>query len=108
MVDFSDYKYLSEHLDESKRSQTSLSEQACWKIIIELLDALSILHKNSFILRALKSNSVFMFRDFSVKISDLNHAVQRQMGEITKFIVDDDYVGSAYYSRYFLMLISCC
>lgn len=64
-----------------------------------MLDALHLLHKHNFILRALKCASVLLFRDFTVKIADMNYAVQRQVGEISKYIVDDDYVGSAYYSR---------
>lgn len=51
-----------------------MKEEEAWKIIIQVVKGLRVLHKNGIIHRDLKPSNIFLFKDGRVKLGDFNVA----------------------------------
>ena len=56
-----------------------MTEEDCWKIIIQIVRGVGVLHNNGIIHRDLKSANIFLFKDGRVKLGDLNVAKCREV-----------------------------
>ena len=77
-----------------------LSEADCWKIIIQLIRGIHVLHQNGIIHRDLKSQNIFMFRDGRIKLGDMNVALCRDVADRDQYESSEDFqIGTPFYSR---------
>ena len=59
-------------LNKRKKNKTKFSEEEIWEIFIQIVKGLKILHKHKVLHRDLKSANVFLNKDGTVKLGDLN------------------------------------
>lgn len=63
---------LYEKLSNLTRKRSTMSENQIWGILISMVKALKVLHSMKIFHRDLKSANVFLFKDGSAKLGDLN------------------------------------
>lgn len=63
---------LYEKIVNHTKKRTSMSENQIWSILISMVKALNQLHSMKIFHRDLKSANVFLFKDGSAKLGDLN------------------------------------
>jgi serine/threonine protein kinase len=81
-MEYSDYGDLFDLILRYQDVKKHMSEEDCWKIIIQLIRGVEVLHANGIIHRDLKSQNILMFRDGRVKIADMNVALCRDVANI--------------------------
>ena len=72
VMEFADDGDLYQKILKQQKANQLIDEKEIWKIIIEMARALNILHQKKIFHRDLKSANVFMNRDGSSKLGDLN------------------------------------
>jgi NIMA (never in mitosis gene a)-related kinase len=90
-----DCKDLFELIKRYKSADKYMSEEDCWKIIYQILQGLSCLHKRNILHRDLKSSNIFLFKNGLVKIGDMNVATR-----LTPLKLNKTLTGTPYYARY--------
>ena len=79
VMEFADSGDLYQKIIESRKRQRLFEESDIWRIFIQLVKGLKALHELNILHRDLKSANVFLMRDGSVKLGDLNVSkVQRK------------------------------
>ena len=72
VMEFADGGDLNSKIKEIKQKKTYFDEKTIWSTLIQILEGLNYLHKSCIIHRDLKSANIFLTKDGSVKIGDLN------------------------------------
>lgn len=72
MIEYADDKDLYQKIKERSESENYFPENQIWLIFLQLLRALNALHKNRIMHRDLKSANVFMNKDMTAKLGDMN------------------------------------
>lgn len=76
-----------------KKADKLMPEEDCWKMVIQIIKGLYILHKNGIMHRDIKAGNVFLFKDGIVKLGDLNVAKTYKQTDFFK-----TQTGTPYYS----------
>ena len=63
-----------------KQTQSSAEEKDIWLLLTHILQALNVLHQNKILHRDLKSANVFISKDNTHKLGDMNVSKVAQMG----------------------------
>ena len=71
-MEFADNGDLQARMDEIKRSGAYMSEDSIWSMAVKLLSALHCLHSLKIVHRDIKCANVFLCKDGSLKLGDLN------------------------------------
>ena len=66
----------------SMQMNIPLNEEKIWKLCLEILSGLSILHKQNLIHRDIKSKNIFLTKDGHAKIGDFGICIHPRNGEI--------------------------
>ena len=72
VMEYADGGDLYQQIKENKKTQTLFEESDIWRIFIQLVKGLKALHELNILHRDLKSANVFLMKDGSVKLGDLN------------------------------------
>ena len=72
VMEFADGGDLYQKIVENRKTQRLFEESDIWRIFIQLVKGLKALHELNILHRDLKSANVFLMRDWSVKLGDLN------------------------------------
>ena len=72
VMEYADGGDLYQKIKESKKNQTLFEESDIWRIFIQLVKGLKALHELNILHRDLKCANVFLMKDGSVKLGDLN------------------------------------
>ena len=72
VMEYADGGDLYQKIKENRKSQTLFEESDIWRIFIQLVKGLKALHELNILHRDLKSANVFLMKDGSVKLGDLN------------------------------------
>ena len=72
VMEFADGGDLYQKITEYRKTQRSFEESDIWRIFIQLVKGLKALHELNILHRDLKSANVFLMKDGSVKLGDLN------------------------------------
>ena len=72
VMEFADGGDLYQKILENKKAQRLFEESDIWRIFIQLVKGLKALHELNILHRDLKSANVFLMKDGSVKLGDLN------------------------------------
>ena len=72
VMEFADGGDLYQKIKENKKTQRLFEESDIWRIFIQLVKGLKALHELNILHRDLKSANVFLMKDGSVKLGDLN------------------------------------
>ena len=72
IMEYADGGDLYEKIKENRKSQILFEESDIWRIFIQLVKGLKALHELNILHRDLKSANVFLMKDGSVKLGDLN------------------------------------
>ena len=72
VMEYADKGDLFQLITERKKTKNYFTEQEVWKIFIQLLNGLKALHDFKILHRDIKSANVFLFKDGSAKLGDLN------------------------------------
>ena len=72
VMEYADGGDLYQQIKENKKTQTLFDESDIWRIFIQLVKGLKALHELNILHRDLKSANVFLMKDGSVKLGDLN------------------------------------
>ena len=72
VMEYADGGDLYQKIKENRKDQILLEESDIWRIFIQLVKGLKALHELNILHRDLKSANVFLMKDGSVKLGDLN------------------------------------
>ena len=72
IMEYADGGDLYQKIKENRKSQNLFDESDVWRIFIQLVKGLKALHELNILHRDLKSANVFLMKDGSVKLGDLN------------------------------------
>ena len=72
VMEYADGGDLYQRIKENKKTQILFDESDIWRIFIQLVKGLKALHELNILHRDLKSANVFLMKDGSVKLGDLN------------------------------------
>jgi NIMA (never in mitosis gene a)-related kinase 1/4/5 len=72
VIEYADDKDLFQKIKQRSESENYFPENQIWLIFLQLLQALNTLHKNRIMHRDLKSANVFMNKDLTAKLGDMN------------------------------------
>ena len=72
VMEYADGGDLYQKIKENRKEQILLEESDIWRIFIQLVKGLKALHELNILHRDLKSANVFLMKDGSVKLGDLN------------------------------------
>ena len=72
VMEYADGGDLYQKIKENRKSQILFEESDIWRIFIQLVKGLKALHELNILHRDLKSANVFLMKDGSVKLGDLN------------------------------------
>ena len=72
IMEYADGGDLYQKIKENRKSQILFEESDVWRIFIQLVKGLKALHELNILHRDLKSANVFLMKDGSVKLGDLN------------------------------------
>lgn len=79
-MEFANDGDLYEKIVNHTKKRTLFSENQIWGIFISMVKALKVLHQMKIFHRDLKSANVFLFKDGSAKLGDLNVSKVAQKG----------------------------
>lgn len=71
-MEYADDGDLFQKITEHKKKRVYIDERRVWKIAIQMLMGIRALHDLKILHRDLKSANVFLFRDGTAKIGDMN------------------------------------
>lgn len=71
-MEFADNGDLFQKITDHQANSTHYSEQEIWKIFIQIVRGLKALHDLNIMHRDLKSANVFLNKDLTVKLGDMN------------------------------------
>ena len=72
VTEFADCGDLSQKISDHRANSTHFTEKEIWKIFIQIVRGLKLLHEMNIVHRDLKSENIFLFSNNKVKIGDLN------------------------------------
>jgi NIMA (never in mitosis gene a)-related kinase len=72
VMDFADDGDLYEMITKNQKSNRLIEEHTIWSVLIETARALHVLHSKNVLHRDLKSANVFLQKNGSVKLGDMN------------------------------------
>lgn len=72
VIEFADNGDLYQKILKYKKANQLIDENEIWRILIEMTKALGILHEKNILHRDLKSANIFLNKDGSSKLGDLN------------------------------------
>lgn len=71
-MEYADNGDLFQKICDNQTNGTSMNEQEVWTIFIQIVRGLKAMHDLNIMHRDLKSANVFMNKDFTVKLGDMN------------------------------------
>ena len=92
IMEYADNGDLYQKIIEYKKKQIYLEEDEIWKIFIQLVKGLKSLHDLKILHRDIKSANVFLFKDESAKLGDLN------VSKVAKKGIGYTQTGTPYYA----------
>jgi NIMA (never in mitosis gene a)-related kinase len=92
IMEHADDNDLQYHINENKKTGKTFSEERVWEILNHLVNGLKALHDRKIMHRDLKSANVFLFKDGSVKIGDMN------VSKVYKLGLLNTQTGTPYYA----------
>lgn len=72
VMEYADNGDLFEKIEEHKKNKSLFREDEVWKILIQIVYGLKALHDLKIMHRDLKCANVFMNKDLTVKLGDMN------------------------------------
>lgn len=72
VMEYADNGDLLQKINKSKQSRQMIPEQECWSYFIQLLKGLQALHDLKIVHRDIKSANLFLTKDGTLKLGDLN------------------------------------
>jgi NIMA (never in mitosis gene a)-related kinase 1/4/5 len=91
-MEYADGGDLQGRMDELKKGGSQMAEEDIWAIAVKLISGLYALHSMGIVHRDIKCANVFLCRDGSVKLGDLN------VSKIAKFGLMQTQTGTPYYA----------
>jgi NIMA (never in mitosis gene a)-related kinase len=71
-MEFADDGDVYQRITESQEQKVYLKEKMIWKVIIQVVKGLKALHEMKILHRDMKSANIFLFKDGTAKLGDLN------------------------------------
>ena len=84
---------LLQKIQKHQKAGTSFPEEEIWKIFLQILKGLKMLHGLNIMHRDLKSANIFLNTDMTAKLGDLNVSKIARMG------LNYTQTGTPYYAR---------
>lgn len=72
IMEYADDGDLFQKIVEHKKRKIYMDEKKVWKVAIQMLSGIKTLHEMNILHRDLKSANVFLFKDGTAKIGDMN------------------------------------
>jgi NIMA (never in mitosis gene a)-related kinase len=80
VMEFADDGDLESKIQKHTKNKTNFSENEIWSYLIQMIQGLKALHDNKIMHRDLKSANVFLMKDGTLKLGDLNVSKVVKMG----------------------------
>jgi NIMA (never in mitosis gene a)-related kinase len=71
-MEFADDGDVYQRITESHEQKVYLKEKMIWKVIIQVVKGLKALHEMKILHRDMKSANIFLYKDGTAKLGDLN------------------------------------
>ena len=71
-MEYADCGDLYQKITKAQKDQTFLKEEEIWQIFIQVVKGLKMLHENNIFHRDLKSANIFLNKNGSAKLGDMN------------------------------------
>jgi NIMA (never in mitosis gene a)-related kinase len=71
-MEFADDGDVYQRITESHEQKVYLKEKMIWKVIIQVVKGLKALHDMKILHRDMKSANIFLYKDGTAKLGDLN------------------------------------
>jgi NIMA (never in mitosis gene a)-related kinase len=71
-MEYADNGDLFQKISEHQKQKTTFAEQDIWRIFIQVVRGLKAMHDLNIMHRDLKSANVFLYKDFTSKLGDMN------------------------------------
>jgi NIMA (never in mitosis gene a)-related kinase 1/4/5 len=71
-MEYADCGDLYQKITKAQKDQTFLKEEEIWQIFIQVVKGLKVLHENNIFHRDLKSANIFLNKNGSAKLGDMN------------------------------------
>ena len=71
-MEFADDGDVYQRITESQEQKVYLKEKMIWKVIIQVVKGLKALHDMKILHRDMKSANIFLYKDGTAKLGDLN------------------------------------
>jgi NIMA (never in mitosis gene a)-related kinase 1/4/5 len=71
-MEYADNGDLFQKISEHQKNKSAFTEQEIWKIFIQIVRGLKAMHDLNIMHRDLKSANVFLNKDFTAKLGDMN------------------------------------
>jgi NIMA (never in mitosis gene a)-related kinase len=91
-MEYADNGDLFQRICEHKTNTTNFQESEIWRILIQTIRGIKACHDLKIMHRDLKSANIFMYRDFSVKLGDMN------VSKVTREGLSYTQTGTPYYA----------
>ena len=91
-MEYADNGDLQGRMEQLRKNKESMPEEEIWDIAIKLLNGLLILHNMKIVHRDIKCANIFLGKDGSVKLGDLN------VSKIAKLGLMQTQTGTPYYA----------
>ena len=72
VMEFADDGDVYQRITESQEQKVYLKEKMIWKVIIQVVKGLKALHEMKILHRDMKSANIFLYKDGTAKLGDLN------------------------------------
>ena len=80
VMEFADDGDISTKIKNNLKHKLHFEENTIWKYLIQILEGLNYLHEKKIIHRDLKSANIFLMKDRTIKIGDLNVSKYNKLG----------------------------
>ena len=80
VMEYAERGDLSAKIEKIKQAESNAEEKDIWLLLSHILQALNVLHQNKILHRDLKSANVFISKDHTHKLGDMNVSKVAQMG----------------------------
>lgn len=71
-MEYADNGDLFQKISDHQKNKTFFQEQEIWKVFIHVVRGLKAMHDLNIMHRDLKSANVFLYKDFTAKLGDMN------------------------------------